>query len=384
MVEAHPPRIPLPFALDRNPHAPEAECRLLDWARRHDLLDHADAEKRLVGARLGDLAAYTHPDAEPDRLVLYAQFIAWQFLTHDRYAEPDERTATGREHLMDQVEPVYRTGRADPAAGPMARALADILGRVYPAMSADWRERFVVEGVETLRHVLPHPPGGPRTAGRDHPGGVEAYVRHRRFACGQFPCLLLDEYMAGGELAVVIRDGAAYDDVRNAQADVVSWTSDYYASRDSAVGGGGVGAGSGAGRGADVATDLVGVLAYTEHVGRAHAESAVAARIQDRVADFLSARRELQGGGSATALADPAADLVLTRCVSAMHHRMAGTEAWAWENVRSIDRRRGVAGASARSAEGGGLRVPEFVEDLLDARGRPRGWDGGAAGHRWP
>ncbi|MGC0419831.1 terpene synthase family protein [Embleya sp. AB8] len=368
MVEAHPTRIPLPFALDRNPHAPDAECRLLDWARRHELLDHPAAETRLIGARLADLAAYTHPDAEPDRLCRYAQFLGWQFLTHDRCAQPRERAAPTWEHVIGQVEPIFRTGRAESAAGPMGRALADLLGRVYPAMGAEWRERFAAECVETMRHAVPRTAGDSPAATREYASGVQAYIRHRRLAGGQFPCLLLDEYMADGELPVAIRDGAAYDDIRNAEADVVSWTCDYYSSRSNTE--------------TDAPADLVGVLAYTEHLGREHAEAAVAARIQDRVADFLTARRTLQGGGSDVAWADPEADLILRRCVSAMHNRMAGTEAWAWENVRSLDHHRPADGR--RTGEGGGLRVPQYVEDLLDVRGRPRGWDGGAAGHRWP
>ncbi|MFI1385223.1 hypothetical protein [Embleya sp. NPDC020886] len=366
MVEAHPPRIPLPFALDRNPHAPDAECRLLDWARRHHLLDRPGAERRLLGARLGDLAAYTHPDAAPDLLCLYAQFIAWQFLTHDRYAEPEEHPAHPGEHLIDQIESVFHTGRAESTAAAMAHALAEVLGRVYPAMSAQWRERFVTESVQTL-HRVAHPPAGAVPAAREHACGVDAYIRYRRLAGGQFPCLLLDEFIAGGELPTALRDGAAYDDIRNAEADVVSWTSDYYASRDSA--------------GPDSPADLVGVLAYTEHVGREHAEAAVAIRIQDRVADFMTARRALQGGLGGAASTDPDTELLLRRCVSAMHHRMAGTEAWAWENVRSVARR---PGAGRGRIVGGGLPVPEYVADLLDVRGRPRGWDGGAAGHRWP
>ncbi|MFJ8739665.1 hypothetical protein ACIRL2_09865 [Embleya sp. NPDC127516] len=366
MVEAHPPRIPLPFALDRNPHAPDAECGLFDWARRHHLLDGPGIEKRLVGARLTDLAAYTHPDAAPELLCLYAQFIAWQFLAHDRYAESEEHTAPTEEHLIDQIESVYRTGRAEPGAGAMAHALADILERVYPAMSTKWREQFVVEGVETLHRVARRSANTSHPATRELSCGVDAYIRYRRVASGQFPCLLLDEYLAGGELPAAIRDGAAYDDVRNAQADVVSWTGDYYASRD--------------GVGTDPPADLVGVLAYVEHVGREHAEAAVAARIQDRVADFMAARRALQGGRGAAA-ADPRTELVLGRCVSAMHHRMAGTEAWAWENIRCVDRRQG---SGRGRATGGGLHVPEYVANLLDSRGRPRGWDGGAAGHRWP
>ncbi|MET7302689.1 hypothetical protein [Embleya sp. NPDC005575] len=367
MVEAHPPRIPLPFALDRNPHAPDAECRLLDWARRYRLLDRPGTEKRLFGARLGDLAAYTHPDAAPDLLCVYAQFIAWQFLAHDRYAEAEEHTGHPGEHLIDQIESVYRTGRAEPAAGAMAHALADILGRVYPAMSVEWREHFVVECVETLHRVALPTPGASPAAAHELSWGVDAYIRHRRLAGGQFPCLLLDEFIAGGELPAAIRHGAAYDDTRNAEADVVSWTSDYYASRDSA--------------GTDSPADLVGVLAYTEHVGREHAEVAVAVRIQDRVADFMTARRALQGGVGDAASAHLEAEPLLRRCVSAMHNRMAGTEAWAWENVRSVGRR---PGTGRGRTTGGGLHVPEYVADLLDARGRPRGWDGGAAEHRWP
>ncbi|MYS87515.1 terpene synthase family protein [Embleya scabrispora] len=367
MVEAHPPRIPLPFALDRNPHAPDAKCRLLDWARRHRLLDRPGAEKRLVGARLGDLAAYTHPDAAPDLLYLYGEFIAWQFLAQDRYADSAEHTAHPGNHAIDQIESVYRTGRAEPAAGAMAHALADILERVYPAMSAEWREHFVVECVATLRRMVRRTPGASPTAAHEHSCDVDAYIRHRRLVGGQFACLLLDEFIAGGELPGAIRDGAAYDDIRNAQADVVTWTSDYYASRDNA--------------GTDSPADLVGVLAYTEHVGREHAEAAVAVRIQDRVADFMTARRALQGRAGDAASVDPETEPLLRRCVSAMHNRMAGTEAWAWENVRGDGRGRG---AGRVPTAGGGPHVPEHVADLLDVRGHPRGWDGDAAGHLWP
>lgn len=284
MVEAHPPRIQLPFALDRNPHAPDAECRLLDWVRRHEVCPSPDAEQRLIAARLSDLAAYTYPDADPELLGLYAQFIGWQYLVSERYADVvDERATLAWEHASAQVEPVYRSGRVEAGAGAMARALADILGRVYPSMSADWRDQFVDESLRTLHRVVLWSATGPRT-GDDYVGGVDAYIRHRRLVGGQFPCLLLDEYMAGGELPAEIRHRARYDDIRNAAADVVSWTSDYYASRAT------VGA----------TTDLVDVLAHHEHVGREHAETAVAARIQDRVADFLTARRELLGGGRST------------------------------------------------------------------------------------
>ena len=363
MVEAHPARIPLPFALARNPHAPEAERRVLDWARRHHLVSDPQAEHRLIGARLVDLAAHTHPDAQPARLVVYTRFVTWLFLVGEQ--RPTERGL--RQDLVPRVEPVLRTGARHPGDGPAAGALAELLGEVYPAMGAVWRERFVAESLDTLRAVA--------SGARAHAAAavdVEEYVRRLRLDSGQFPCLLLDEYMAGGEPSAGADERLV--DVRNAQADVVAWLREYYTA------------------GEDTRDTLVRVVARAGHVGAERARAEVARRIEDRVADFLTARRALSSHIDTcrptvrASSAAPTPAVALRRCVETMHHRMAATEAHARETASAdpafvlAPAPRVEPGAAVRRASG---RRPEPSERLLDLHTRPRGWDGGAATHHW-
>ncbi|MYW02433.1 hypothetical protein [Streptomyces sp. SID3343] len=350
MADPHPPRLALPFAVRHNLHVPTVEKRLLGWARGHGLVRGDAAAERFGAARFTRFAGYIHPDASADDLYLYARFLAWEFLADDRYAQDGLRSARAWERVIAHLEPVYRTGTAGRDASPVACSLADILGRVYSHADAQWRERFTNASMATLYSVVP---GNSRRENSTCPG-VDEFIRRRRIASGHAPCQLIDEFMTGGRLPPTVRDGALLAEIRTAETDVVSWTNDYYSCRKE--------------EGAGGLDNFVLVLERAEKLDRAQAQDAVARRIQDRVADFLLARRELLGRVDES-VSVGATDRVVRACVETMHNWMAGTDAWSRESrrYRLLD-----AGAA--------VRVPNYVEELLDLREPPGGGPFGDAG----
>lgn len=328
----------LPFPIHTNPHDATAEQHLCGWARQMGLVRTPEAGARFDAARFGIFSGYVHPDASPGRLALYSKWMAWQFLADDQYADGSYRTAESWQSATDHLWPVFATGQAPEGASSLARALADILGAVYPHMSARWRERFVKHVQETFGAVVAE---NERRHTRTS-ATVEEYVANRRAVSSVLPCFAIDEFMAGGELPEEVRVSGPYQRLVQAATDVAAWTNDLYSwPKEEAAG---------------EVDNLVLVLESAGQLTRREAIHAAAQWITGRAGDFNTAEQELPPVLDSLSLGAGARRTV-ARCVSSMRNWMAGTWKWSSESARYTTFDPDAAG-----------RIPAYIDDLLARR----------------
>lgn len=141
----------LPHPARRNPHESHAREHSTAWARRMGMLDCRAPSGRLVWDE-ADLAAhdyalmcaYTHPDCDAGTLDLVTDWYVWVFFFDDHFLElfKQGRDIEGGRRYLDRLEE-FLGSPTRPAENPAEVALADLWARTVPAMSDDWRRRFV-------------------------------------------------------------------------------------------------------------------------------------------------------------------------------------------------------------------------------------------------
>jgi hypothetical protein len=330
-----PPTIVLPFPLRANRRVADAERHTRAWARQSGLLRSAAASARFDAARFATLAGYVHPDAPLERLSLYSQWLAWQFLADDQYGEGGYRTAEGWQAAVAHLRPVFATGITPPASSPLASALSNLLGRIYPSMSAPWRDRFASRCRETFGAVSAENLRRSMGVVAD----VDQYVSNRRAVSSGLPCLALNEFVVGAEVRSDIADSGPYRTLTVATVDVIAWINDLYSwQKEEAVG---------------EVDNFVLVLQHADDISRQQAMYAVARRIVTRVDEFETAEEALSKALDA-AHADRGERDSVERCVDAMRNWMAGTLAWSVESARY-----GPVGRVDMH------QIPAYVDDLL-------------------
>ncbi len=332
------PIVSLPIPLRTSPHCATAERHTRAWARGFGLVRSPAAAARFDAAGFGTFAGYIHPDAPPERLALYADWIAWQFLADDQYAEGNYRTPESWTSAIAQLWPVFATGHANPDDSPIARALSDVLSRVYPQMSASWRARFITHTRETFHAVVAE---NLRRHTRVF-ATIEEYIHNRRAVSSVLPCLAIDEFMADGEVPDNVLQNQSYQQLVQTTTDVAAWANDLYSwQKEEAAG---------------EVDNFVLVLEHAEHLTRREAINAVANRISHRADQFITAQDALTSQLD-TIAPDPATRRVIGRCLASMRNWMAGTLAWSAESARYT-----VIDPTAAQ------QVPGYIDDLLRAQ----------------
>jgi len=167
------PEFYVPYPARVNPHLEGARAHSMAWACQMGMLDDVRDpgtpeiwdEAQLAAMDYALLCAYTHPDCSAAELDLITDWYVWVFYFDDHFLELYKRTGdqAGAQAYLDrlpafmpveaEVEGVAGTEPPEPPLEPenaVERGLADLWARTVPAMSADWRRRFV----ESTRNLL--------------------------------------------------------------------------------------------------------------------------------------------------------------------------------------------------------------------------------------
>lgn len=138
-----------PYPARLNPNLEGARTHTKAWARdmgmlegsgiwdSHDLDDHDYAL----------LCAYTHPEASAQALDLITDWYVWVFFFDDHFLDVFKRTqdTRGAETYLERLRmfmPPHGAVTEEPT-NPVEKGLKELWERTVPAMSADWRARFV-------------------------------------------------------------------------------------------------------------------------------------------------------------------------------------------------------------------------------------------------
>ncbi|HEY2577606.1 MAG TPA: germacradienol/geosmin synthase [Streptosporangiaceae bacterium] len=153
----------LPYPARLNPHLDGARQHTKEWARTmgffelaqgHHIWDETDLDRHDYGL----LCAYTHPDCDAPELNLITDWYVWVFYFDDHFLELYKRTqdtAAAKAYLdrLRDFMPVVGVDMPEPG-NPVERGLADLWPRTVPAMSRDWRARFVTTTTNLLEESL--------------------------------------------------------------------------------------------------------------------------------------------------------------------------------------------------------------------------------------
>jgi hypothetical protein len=262
---------PLPHRV--HPEAEGADDRLLDWAKRFDVVRNDAAVKRFYAAGFGQFCAETYPRAV--RLDLMSEWNAYNWVVDDLLDEGhtalsyDERVRMCRE-LMAQMPPDMHAPRAE---SPLFAAMADLWERAARPMSLAWRKRFVAHYRDWLTSSLL--PATPSDRAQ-----LSSFTRRRRIHSG---CEMSFDLIETGNLSEVpelVTNCDTYETVRAAASDAICWTNDVYSIRKEIARG-------------DY-DHLVAFLRGAEHREWDEALDEALRMIEEATRDFLLAREDLR------------------------------------------------------------------------------------------
>ena len=144
----------LPYPARLNPDVEQARTHSAEWARGMGMLD-APARgggvvwtaEALAAMDYALMCAYTHPDCDGSVLDLITDWYVWVFFFDDHFLELFKHTRdhAGAQAYLDRLEQfMTREGEEPPEPeNPAEAGLLDLWARTVPAMSAEWRERFI-------------------------------------------------------------------------------------------------------------------------------------------------------------------------------------------------------------------------------------------------
>ncbi|MCD9143515.1 terpene synthase family protein [Streptomyces albireticuli] len=168
-----------------NRHAAEAAEFIERWVRRTGLIQSFTAQRRFRRADCAAFAARVMPDAECERLKRGTAWLVWFFIFLDQ-SEERERALPSAEappEFLPFLPP--DAGLAPPPRTALQRGLADAWRMVAPAMSPEWRLRFLARFREFLGSGAAAKPARPLfalveyTSGYEVPAGVRALPAFR-------------------------------------------------------------------------------------------------------------------------------------------------------------------------------------------------------------
>ncbi|GAB2706950.1 terpene synthase family protein [Nocardia thraciensis] len=307
----------LPFPLHVNPLAGIVQNRLEHWASEFALTSTQAAGSRFAAAQFGIYAGYMQPEAPQEKLLTYAKFVAWLFLVNDQHGENVYPTPSAWRRAVEPLLPIFRTDRASPdvSDAPAARALADIVGIVYPCMSDCWAERFA-EHCDQLFAAI-DPESRHRQQQRIPP--LDTYLPNRRIGSAGLPLIDLFEFCAGGELPPDVYGHTRYRELADATTDVMAWTNDILSLEKELAAG--------------EVDNLVVVFQHAHRLSRQGAIRLVEDRVLQRVEDFRRADRALLRDMKAMRLSEASRN-TLDFCRRSMQHWMIGNVVWGQHNPR--------------------------------------------------
>ncbi|MGW1077894.1 family 2 encapsulin nanocompartment cargo protein terpene cyclase [Streptomyces sp. NPDC002537] len=151
------PSFYMPYPARLNPHLEGARGHSKAWAREMQMIEGSGIwdETDFDTHDYALLCAYTHPEASGPDLDLITDWYVWVFFFDDHFLDIFKRTGdmTGAKAYLDRLPafmPIDRPDATEEPANQVEAGLADLWARTVPAMSEDWRRRFM----ESTRHLL--------------------------------------------------------------------------------------------------------------------------------------------------------------------------------------------------------------------------------------
>lgn len=222
----------LPYPARLNPHVETAREHTRAWAYDMGILDPDLGiwdEHKLDAMDYGLLCAYTHPDAPAAELDLITDWYVWVFFFDDHFLETFKRSGdlTGAKEYLDRLAafmPVHPTGPPPEPENPVERGLADLWARTIPAMSADWRARFV----ESTKNLLDESLWELANINEGRVANPIEYVEMRRKVGGAPWSANLVEHAAGAEVPAAVAASRPMRVLRDTFSDAVHLRNDLF------------------------------------------------------------------------------------------------------------------------------------------------------------
>ncbi|MEU0483838.1 family 2 encapsulin nanocompartment cargo protein terpene cyclase [Streptosporangium sp. NPDC006013] len=222
----------LPYPARLNPHVETAREHTRAWAHDMGILDPDLGiwdEDRLEAMDYGLLCAYTHPDAPAGELDLITDWYVWVFFFDDHFLEAFKRSGdlAGAKEYLDRLAafmPVHPAGPAPEPENPVERGLADLWARTIPAMSADWRARFV----ESTGNLLDESLWELANINAGRVANPIEYIEMRRKVGGAPWSANLVEHAAGAEVPAAVAASRPMRVLRDTFADGVHLRNDLF------------------------------------------------------------------------------------------------------------------------------------------------------------
>ncbi|RJQ79443.1 hypothetical protein D5S17_10535 [Pseudonocardiaceae bacterium YIM PH 21723] len=161
------PEFYLPHPARLNPHLEATRVHTKAWAYEMDMIDTPAfeggppvmSERAFDTFDYGGLVAWTHPDASKEELDLLADWYVWVFWFDDHFLDTFKHTgdmAGAKEYLarLHRFMPVDGVDSGLEITNATEKGLADLWVRTVPAMSGEWRKRFIANTIDLFDESL--------------------------------------------------------------------------------------------------------------------------------------------------------------------------------------------------------------------------------------
>ncbi|RLK54306.1 germacradienol/geosmin synthase [Actinokineospora cianjurensis] len=228
------PEFYMPYPARLNPNLETARAHSKVWARRMEMIDVPQqgtmiwTEADLDAHDYALLCAYTHPDCDATELDLITDWYVWVFYFDDHFLElfkrtrdiPGARAYLDRLRLFMPVEgPITET-----PTNPVEAGLADLWERTTPAMSSDWRRRFV----ESTKNLLDESLWELANIDAGRVSNPLEYIEMRRKVGGAPWSANLVEHAVGAAVPAVIAESRPMHVLRDTFSDAVHLRNDLF------------------------------------------------------------------------------------------------------------------------------------------------------------
>jgi hypothetical protein len=334
------PDLRLPFPTATHPQAELVQELTEGWCQRFGLLRSPDVVAKFQALGYGRIMATLCPYVPLESLALVTDWNSFFFITDD---QQNVAVTTGRTELYEELTASMRRVIADDSRPtrhdqhPLLAALRDLLGRTLPGRPSYWVARFRHNlDLWLTGHLLEDSYRTSQTVPT-----VTNYISVRRDASTVLPTMDLVEMVEGATVPDALYRTHSYQTLVLGTADIMCWINDIHSLHME--------------KGDPI--NLVTVLDHYEHLGTQRAIDAVAARISQRVQEYLAAAKNLPEVMTSLGLSTESQKAVML-CVRDQQSWAAGMEAW--------DRTDTIRFAETESPEPS--RTASYVEDLLDSQ----------------
>ncbi len=214
-----------PWPAPTTPLAAHLEEMAKEWVLAHELVREDQLKKRFSPINVGLLTALSYPHAAQDKLVLFAQLLAWIFIQDDEVDNATGHDPVALAAFYGRHLEVLAGDDVKDDEPAVHRALADLRARFAESADADWLEWFLlsmrgfwIEGVveETRIRALGIIPD------------KRAYVSVREHSIGILPFLDFIEHARGVFLPRVIAADPSLIMLRRRTARIVTYANDVF------------------------------------------------------------------------------------------------------------------------------------------------------------